>query len=65
MKVASYIWIGDKRVRTDELIEEDKQDCVYKLNMQTMKAMCEYIPSPEWLAEHPEHKVYWDKLVVV
>lgn len=65
MKVTSYIWIGKKRVKLDELTQEEKQDCIYKLHMQTMKTMGECTPSPEWFAEHPEHKAYWDKLVVV
>lgn len=65
MKVTSYIRIGDKRVKFDELTQVEKQECVCKLNMQAIKAVGEYMPSPEWFESHPEHKEYWEKIVVL
>lgn len=64
MKIISYIRIGDKRIKFDELTQEEKQDCVYKLNMQTMKALGACMPSPKWFEDHPEHKAYWDKIFI-
>lgn len=65
MTVTSYLRVGDKIQKLDELTADERADLPYKLHMQMLKSLGVCMPSQAWFNEHPEHREYWDKIVAV